>query len=115
LPPMNTEAPRPDIHGYEERVRRYLVLIAESGIPDEDKKALIEFSVYYSNPGKSIATGSAITLTVSSTNSIWVQTDDSASAHTYPVVEPFSTLSGSLPALGTASPHTISVGIEAVG
>jgi hypothetical protein len=41
---MNTEAPRPDIHGYEERVRRYLVLIAESSIPDEDKKALTEFS-----------------------------------------------------------------------
>ncbi len=41
---MNTEAPRPDIHGYEERVRRYLVLIAESSIPDEDKRALTEFS-----------------------------------------------------------------------
>lgn len=44
MPPMNAEAPHPDIHGYEERVRRYLVLIAESGIPDEDKKALVEFS-----------------------------------------------------------------------
>ena len=44
MPPMNTEAPRPDIHGHEERVRRYLVLIAESDIPGEDKKALVEFS-----------------------------------------------------------------------
>ena len=44
MPPMNTEASHPDIHGYEERVRRYLALIAASGIPEEDKKALIEFS-----------------------------------------------------------------------
>jgi site-specific recombinase XerD len=41
---MDTEAPRPDIHSYEERVRRYLILIAESSIPEEDKKALVEFS-----------------------------------------------------------------------
>ncbi len=41
---MNSEEERPDIHGYAERVRRYLVLIAESNLPDEDKKALVEFS-----------------------------------------------------------------------
>lgn len=41
---MKREAARPDIHGYEERVRRYLALIAESGMPEEDKKALVEFS-----------------------------------------------------------------------
>src|SRR5438445_2752552 len=38
------ENDRSDIHGYAERVRRYLALIAESNLPDEDKKALVEFS-----------------------------------------------------------------------
>ncbi|MBI3859461.1 MAG: tyrosine-type recombinase/integrase [Thaumarchaeota archaeon] len=33
-----------DIHGYAERVEQYLALIARSEIPDEDKKALTEFS-----------------------------------------------------------------------
>jgi hypothetical protein len=31
------------IHGYAERVERYLALIAGSSIPEEDKKALTEF------------------------------------------------------------------------
>jgi len=38
------ESDRSDIHGYAKRVRRYLALIAESNLPDEDKKALVEFS-----------------------------------------------------------------------
>jgi hypothetical protein len=38
------ENDRSDIHGYAIRVRRYLALIAESNLPDEDKKALVEFS-----------------------------------------------------------------------
>lgn len=40
-----------DIHGYAERVERYLALITASGIPDEDKKALTEFGEVLSAQG----------------------------------------------------------------
>ncbi len=33
-----------DIHGYAKAVRREFVLISESTIPEEDQKALVEFS-----------------------------------------------------------------------
>jgi len=45
------ENDRSDIHGYAERVRRYLALIAESSLPEEDKKALVEFSEVLSAQG----------------------------------------------------------------